>query len=327
MRTSLPSFALAAGVALASLTAAPRPARAQSPQAAQDVVMLRNGGLLRGTISEYAPGSHVVLVTVAGETRRINASEVKYAGPAANAPGAGRGGGGARGPGGVTVNAPEAAVQLRSDQGEVTFHVRTGESTGSAVTTGFGMGYGYRGAAMMPSTAFTSVHGRSYGRICTAPCEATLPAGSYPMALSRGNNSPVEAEELVRVDGPSTLQGTYTSYAALRTAGVVTSVASVLGGGYLIFTSFDQVSKCDAAGCQDEVDVDSTRLIAGAVVLLGGSIAGGVMASKADEVGIRVLPAAAGALPGRALAWGASDRSRPPAGGGALPGVSVALTF
>ncbi|HEU4412679.1 MAG TPA: hypothetical protein VFS43_45970 [Polyangiaceae bacterium] len=326
MRTFLPSFALAAGVALASLTAAPRPAAAQSAQA-NDVVMLRGGGLVRGTISEYVPGSHVTIVTVAGDTKRIGAGELTYAGPAANAPGAPRGGGGQRGPAGMTVNAPEAPVQIRADEGDVTFHVRTGESTGSAVTTGFGMGYGfgYGRGAMMPSTAFTSVHGRSYGRICTAPCEASVPAGTYPMALSKGNGSPIEAEEPVQVTGPSTLQGTYTSYAALRTTGTVISIASVLGGAFLVFTSFDRVEKCEAGVCQQEIDVDSTKLVVGGVVLIGGAIAGGIMASKSDEATIRVLPAASGALPGRATAWG-SDRSRAPAGG-ALPGLSVAVTF
>jgi hypothetical protein len=335
MRTFLISFALAAGVALASTTAAPRPAYAQSAQA-NDVVMLRGGGLLRGTISEYTPGSHVTIVTVTGDTKRIEAANVTYAGPAANAPGAakqgGGGGGGHRGPAGVTVNAPEAPVQIRSEQDGVTFLVRTGESTGSAVTTGFGMGMGmgmgyggYRGGAMMPSSAFTSVHGRSYGRVCTAPCEATVPAGSYSMALTKGNGAPVEVEEMVQVSGPSTLQGTYTSYAALRTAGTIVSIASVLGGGFLVFTSFDRVEKCDGAGCRQEIDVDSTKLIVGGVVLIGGAIGGGIMAGKSDEATVRVLPAASGALPGRATAWG-SDRSRAPAGG-ALPGLSVAVTF
>lgn len=331
MRTFVSSLVLAAGVALTSLTAAPRPASAQSAQP-NDVVMLKSGGLLRGTISEYVPGSHVTIVTVTGDTKRINASEVTFAGPAEKAPGAGRGGGGRghgghRGPSGMTVNAPEAPVQLRSEQDGVTFLVRTGESTGSAVTTGFGMGFGYRGSAMMPSTAFTSVHGRSYGRVCTAPCEATVPAGSYSMALTKGNGSPIEVEDMVRVDGPSTLQGTYTSYSALRTAGSVLGIASVVGGIILVFTSFDRVEKCQGNVCEDDIEVDRTKLIVGGVVLIGGGIAGSVMASKSDEASIRILPAASGALPGRATAWGASDRGRAPAGGTALPGLSLVATF
>jgi hypothetical protein len=331
MRTFFSSLVLAAGVALASLTAAPRPASAQSAQP-NDVVMLKSGGLLRGTISEYVPGSHVTIVTVTGDTKRINASEVTFAGPAEKAPGAGRGGGGGhghgghRGPSGMTVNAPEAPVQLRSEQDGVTFLVRTGESTGSAVTTGFGMGFGYRGSAMMPSTAFTSVHGRSYGRVCTAPCEATVPAGSYSMALTKGNGSPIEVEDMVRVDGPSTLQGTYTSYSALRTAGSVLGIVSVVGGIILAVTSFDRVEKCQENICEEDIEIDKTRLIASGVVLLGGGIAGSIMANKSDEASIRILPAASGALPSRTTAWGSSDRGRTPASG-ALPGLSVAVTF
>jgi hypothetical protein len=320
MRTFL-SFALATGFTLASL-AAPRSAGAQSAQA-NDVVMLRNGGLLRGTISEYVPGSHVLMVTVTGETKRIKAAEVSYAGPSSGAPNAAPNGGRNR-PSLVTVNAAEAPVKLRSEQPEVTFYLRTGESMGSAVTTGFGMGYGYRGASMMPSTAFTSVRGRSYGRVCTAPCEATVAAGSYSMALSKGNGSPIEAEELVRVDGPSTLQGTYTSYAGLRVAGFAVGLASIIAGGYLVISSFGTKDVCEGNFCQSEVDVDTTRLVLGSVVLVGGSIAGSVMAGKSDETSIRVLPAASGALPGRGSV-AASDRQR--AGSGPVPGVSVALSF
>ncbi len=329
MRT-LPSFALAAGVALASLAAAPRPARAQGAQAS-DVVMLRNGGLLRGTISEYVPGSHVVLVTVAGETKRVGAAELKYAGPAAGAPGAAgpatSQGGGRGGRGTVTVNAPEVPVRLQANHDEVTFHLRTGESTGSAVTTGFGMGFGYRGGAgAMPSMAITNMHGRSYGRVCTAPCEATAPAGTYSMALSKGNNgTPVETEEMVRIDGPSTLQGTYTSYATLRGVGVAVVVASLIGGGYLIYTSFDSEEVCQGGLCADETKVDKTQLIGGSALLIGGTILGSVLSGKSDEASIRVVPAASGALPGRAQTAWASDRARPASG--PLPGLSVAVTF
>jgi hypothetical protein len=321
MRTLSP-LAFALGVALAAATAA-APAFAE-PAAASDVVLLKNGGLLRGTISEYVPGSHVVLVTVAGETKRLGAAEVTYAGPAAGAPGAARGGGRAGPMPLVTVNAAEAPLRLRSDQGDVTFYVRTGESTGSAVTTGFGFGFGSRGSAVMPSTAFTSVHGRSYGRICVAPCEATVPAGSYMLALSKGGGSPIEAEEMVRVNGPSTLQGAYTSYAALRTAGIVVTVASLATGLYLAFTSFDRDAGCDE-GDGSCGDVDTGRLLVGAGVVAGGSIVGGILAAKSDEVSIQVLPASAGALPWRAAAGGREPGRAPAAG--ALPGVSVAMTF
>ena len=53
-----------------------------------DVVHLRNGGMVRGTISEQIPGERVVIVTLSGEVRSFPMSEVAYAGPLADAPGA-----------------------------------------------------------------------------------------------------------------------------------------------------------------------------------------------------------------------------------------------
>lgn len=330
MRTFL-SLALATGVALATVAAPTRPAYAQSAQA-NDIVMLRNKGLLRGTISEYVPGSHVIMVTVTGETKRIDAAEVSYAGPASGAPNAGpasgapnAGHGGGHGQASlVTINAAAAPLTLRAEEPEVTFHLRTGEMNATGVANGFAMGYGRRRASMMPSTTFISLHGRSYGRICTAPCDATVPAGSYSMALSKGNGSPVEVEELVRVDGPSTLQGTYTSYSRLRITGVVVGLASLLAGGYLVISSFGNEEVCDNGYCLDKVALDTTRLVLGSAVIIGGSIAGGIMASKSDEATVRVVPTASGALPGRGSV-ALSDRQR--AGSGPVPGVSVALSF
>src|SRR3954471_22558833 len=50
--------------------------------AAPDVVRLKNGGMLRGTISELVPGGDVVLITATGEERRFAMRDVDYAGPA-----------------------------------------------------------------------------------------------------------------------------------------------------------------------------------------------------------------------------------------------------
>lgn len=46
-----------------------------------DVVRLKNGGMVRGSIIELAPSSFVVVELKNGETRRFEMSEVEYAGP------------------------------------------------------------------------------------------------------------------------------------------------------------------------------------------------------------------------------------------------------
>lgn len=55
---------------------------------ASDVVRLKNGSLLRGTISEMLAGESVTIVTVTGKTREFAMSEVEYAGPANRDPAA-----------------------------------------------------------------------------------------------------------------------------------------------------------------------------------------------------------------------------------------------
>lgn len=47
-----------------------------------DLVVLRNGGMMRGSIVELVPGDHVLIQLPNGEERRIDMSEVEYAGRA-----------------------------------------------------------------------------------------------------------------------------------------------------------------------------------------------------------------------------------------------------
>lgn len=46
-----------------------------------DLVRLKNGGMVRGSILELVPDSFVVVELKNGETRRFEMSEVEYAGP------------------------------------------------------------------------------------------------------------------------------------------------------------------------------------------------------------------------------------------------------
>jgi hypothetical protein len=46
-----------------------------------DLVRLKNGGMVRGSIIELVPGSFVVVELKNGETRRFEMNDVEYAGP------------------------------------------------------------------------------------------------------------------------------------------------------------------------------------------------------------------------------------------------------
>ena len=169
--------------------------------------------------------------------------------------------------------------------------------------------------------------GRGYQRVCSAPCDVNVATGKYTLALSRGNGSPVEADDLVAIDGPSTMEVKYSSYAGLRAAGTVVTVVGVVSGLYFIFAKAPYtVTECNAQGaCQDQTKFHQSELLTGIGLFLGGAIIGGIMSSKDDEASIRVVPGAVGALPGRSR-WGAEQAAAQPASL-PLPGLTVSALF
>ncbi len=303
------------GRALFALLFATSFARAE---VAPDVVRLKDGSVLRGAISEVNP-SFVVIVTVAGETRRIPAAQVAYAGPLEDK-GARRGGARPM----VEVTNESIPVKITSAQPDVTLHVRVSSST--ATTFGSGVGVG-TGGFMSVGGGSGVTSGRGYQRVCSAPCDANVARGKYTLALSRGNGTPVEAEELVAIDGPSTMEVKYSSYAGLRAAGTVVTVAGVVSGLYFIFAKAPYtVTECNSQNvCQDSTKFHQTELLTGLGLFLGGAIIGGVMSSKDDEASIRVIPGAVGALPGRAR-WGFEQAAAQPMSL-PQPGLTVAALF
>jgi hypothetical protein len=312
----MPSSSRFAALLFAStITVIAAPSQAQP--AAPDVVLLKNGGVLRGTIAELVPNGAVTIVTAAGEKRVVNMADVRYAGPAANMPGAAPPpptGGGPKPL--VQVNAADAPLKLSSTQPEITFHVRVSEAMGT--TVGVGAGMGTRGGGM-GFGGVSQYSGRSYARICTAPCNATMPAGQYNLALSRGDGPPVETGSLTGFQGAATLQGRYTSYAALRATGFVITIVGLVGGIYLFATS---IHSCDGSPDPNCEQIDKTRAFTGVGVLLGGAIIGGIMSSKSDDADISVVPAV---TTGFRIPRAGSVAELP--NGGTQPGLTVQARF
>jgi hypothetical protein len=173
-----------------------RPPDDAAAGAAPDVVLLKNGGLLRGTIGELIPGESVTIRTVTGATKTLAMSDVSYAGPKERAPtpvsaspttGQGQAplAAPASGDGRVTVDAPLVPFRFLSGQ-PLTLHLR--------------------GPA-------------GYNPVCTAPCAGTLQRGSYALALSIDAQRPVAVKELTLIQGRSRIDGTYVSYKRARAAG------------------------------------------------------------------------------------------------------------
>ena len=148
-----------------------------------DVVLLNDGGMVRGTLIEVAPNDHVSLMLPNGQMRRFEAADVSYYGPSADAPA-------------LTTDpspaTPPGMVQLafRASAPQVGLYLTTRENRGQ--------------------------------RICTAPCEHTLRPGSYHLSLSHGEGRPVlTLPRAIHIDRDVRLFGRYQSHRAMRIGGWV----------------------------------------------------------------------------------------------------------
>jgi hypothetical protein len=239
--------------------AAPSPAPAVAPtrpESAQDIVRLKNGGIVRGSISELDPKGSVIIVTLTGAVREYPMSDVTYAGPAtkdpkATSPSTARASSelassreGSTKPY-VTVHAKEARLHLVSNPGGLTFH----RQSSSAVAEGMGR----RAVA----------HG--YDRLCTAPCDITIPSGTETLALSEDDSDvPIAAEPIYFSSGDSVITGKLDSNATVRAAGWITMIGGGIAGLALILTSMKEEETCDSLGCRETPKLDTTQMLVGA---------------------------------------------------------------
>lgn len=185
------------------------------PCTAPDIVRLKDGGLLRGQISELVPGGTVTIVTITGGTRVLKMADVVYAGPTAQdsqaalppappPPGQQGAADGQYRPY-VTVHAPEARIRFRSTEDGITFyrHASSVYSEGRSV----------------------SVYSRGYEQICTAPCEASLPSGKEMIAIGHGNAEPTDVSQVTLPPGDSQLRLTIERHPGRRKAGIAVIIA------------------------------------------------------------------------------------------------------
>jgi hypothetical protein len=264
--------ATAAPIAPAPPGAAPGPAPA-------DVVRLKNGGLLRGTISELIPGATVTIVTITGNARVLDMSEVAYAGPAAQDPQASPETAPPRQDSErpnqwqpqpyVTVHAAEARIQFRSVESGTTFYRRSG-SAYSEVHFAWRSGSSYS---------------KGYERICTAPCEASLPSGKETLAYGHDDGEPQELDSITLPPGNSQLQLRFENHPTRRTAGIVVIIA----GPVLTLASLALLTNmaCHQAGsphdCSEADNYKSLGLVVLAVAGLGVGLGLGIPLLKTSR--------------------------------------------
>ena len=190
MRALLGSILVTLSLATATV------AVAQTPP---DVVETVDGGIVRGTIVENVPGDHVTIQLVTGEIRVLPAGSVLRVTMGAAAP-------------------PPAAIMAPLpppvDPG-VTLHV-TGTSPGlmlhrltATATVTVWTGNGVGGALI-----------DQFEPICAAPCDATVPPGTYTMGISSDGGTPRRAGHAAfNVDRDLSLQMEYESREGIRIGG------------------------------------------------------------------------------------------------------------
>jgi hypothetical protein len=297
--------ALAMGTVLASPTQASAQNAPAGAAALPDRVTLKDGSMFRGTILENVVGDHVDLQLANGEVRRFPAADVSYAGPAPQALPA---------PPPPPVERPRVEaegnpVHFEATTPDTDFHVRTSEATG----------LGWSGRGMV------AVVVKGYDHICPAPCDKTLPSGSYRLALSQGGGTPAEADSPIHIDGPSTVRGTYVSNAGLRVAGWVVMVGSLAVGMGMSFAGLAQKSQdCSAqqygGTCLPTYSTDTGLLYGGVAVMTVGPLASLFLIFQHDHADISVVPLSTGAI--RSPLMSRAEAASPPP-----QGLAVRLAF
>ncbi len=188
----------------------------------------------------------------------------------------------------VQVEAPRVRLHFDSDTPGAVFHVRT--------STTESLGIGMLAAPSFPAGGYTTfaawtypVHLHGYTSICEAPCDATLPAGTYAMAVSQRGGEPVEAKQVVEITGPSAVRGTYVSRSGIRIAGwIIGGVSFAAGMSMLVVGGLKSTHDCSVSPCVDRPSSDAGMMLAGAGVIVGGSIVTVVMALQHDSATVTV---------------------------------------
>ncbi len=228
----------------------PSGAPASAPED-RDLVRLRNGGFVRGTVTQYVPGSRVVIVA-GGETLHFDAAEVlAVEAPAAAAqvapatpeePAAETPVPPAPTPSPMAT-AAHPAPRARSEEGDagVLVHFDGDEPLSvwqlmaQGVTEGRAMLFA---AGARPYPLVFARQTRAYAPLCDTPCELRLRPGQYRLALARErSDTPIEVESTISINAETRVSGHYESRAGTRAAGWVIMIASFLVGGAWLVAS------------------------------------------------------------------------------------------
>jgi hypothetical protein len=203
-----------------------------APLLPPDIVRLRSGEAVRGSIREAVPDESVTIATPSGEILRFAWNDVAYAGLAkeqapiaasspkvealpsvSNAPATFDAGARAVD---EARQALQAKVHFSSDGGSpLTIYVETAALQTSAI-------------AAQPSSKSSATEG--YHELCKTPCDVAMPLGSYRFGLGRPGKRMRVADPVVLTRGDHSLATEFESRARLRTLGWLTFIVTATVG-------------------------------------------------------------------------------------------------
>ncbi len=150
-----------------------------------DFVELKDGSTFRGVLTERVVGEYVTILLPGGRIHQIDWVDVEYAGPWKRPPPD-------TASGSFPGSLPGGDDEPRPDSEPAHFEFR-GEAEPTPESEGGGLSlYLHAGVTISRATAvgghgtFVSWDAVTHGfkHVCTAPCNASLPAGTYEFALS-----------------------------------------------------------------------------------------------------------------------------------------------
>lgn len=240
---------------------------------AVDVVRLASGAEYKGQIAERVPESHVVIVTLTGEVKRFEWTEVAFAGPAA-----------------AVVSAP---VPAAAPVPQATAPVPPTAALDQAVPAG--------GVLLQLQANREGILWLAHRQadplsrtLCMGPCQAKLEPGVYRLGLSTGSRDAVWHEGAFDIKQDSAWSGTYKSRRGSRIGGGV-----ILGGGLLaaiplIIAGANQQKACDSVmdlpeSCEDAgvSGVGKGMMATGLIVGVASAVIGIALMSRKDQATIR----------------------------------------
>jgi hypothetical protein len=230
-------------------------------EAVADEVRQTDGTLLRGVIVERVPDGHVVILLPTGETRRLEASDVEYAGPRR-----------LPGPPAPAQAAPPPPPAPPSSEVPVRW---APDNPGLVLLRQAGSG---SGVASGPRGGFFVMESRYYQTLCNGPCEVQVPRGRHELAVSYAGRRPIGVGAL-EVEAPMELGATYEDNSSVRLWGLGAGVGGLVLGTTLVLLD---------DGADDPEGDPGALFYSGVGVVLVGAITAAVLMAVPDEVELSV---------------------------------------